>query len=94
MRTMLDTPLVRGEREGFAEAGGARLDMAQGRKQEARRECEWRTSLVLLFKALTWVHSSHSVGVAARPLTRLITPKSRQGTKGSVRSYYGIDHNR
>ncbi len=57
MRTMLDTPLVRGEREGFAEAGGARLDMAQGRKQEAMRECEWRTSLVLLFKALTWVHT-------------------------------------
>ena len=28
--TMLDTPLVRGEREGLAEVGGVRLDMVRG----------------------------------------------------------------
>lgn len=27
VHTMLDTPLVRGEREGLAEVGGVRLDM-------------------------------------------------------------------
>lgn len=41
MRTMLDTPLVRGERGGFAEGDGgfaeeegARVDMAVGRVKE------------------------------------------------------------
>jgi hypothetical protein len=36
MRTILDTPLVRGERGGFAEGEGAKLDMVLGRVNDGR----------------------------------------------------------
>ena len=52
MHTMLDTPLVRGEREGFAEVGGGRLDMARN------KGCT--LAEVFLFKTLTCTRFAHS----------------------------------
>lgn len=49
---MLDTPLVRGEREGFAEVGGVRLDMARN------KGCT--LAEVFLFKTLTCTRFARS----------------------------------
>ena len=51
MHTMLDTPLVRGEREGLAEVGGVRLDML-----DKERNKGW--TRVSLFKSLTCARCS------------------------------------
>jgi hypothetical protein len=40
---MLDTPRVRGEREGLAEVGGVRLDMLD---MEKNKGCAWQTALI------------------------------------------------
>jgi hypothetical protein len=62
-RTMLDTPLVRGERGVFVPvAGGVRVDMALGRKEMGRNEYQLLMhGPCALFKALicTWVDVLH-----------------------------------
>jgi hypothetical protein len=54
MHTMLDTPLVRGEREGLAVVGGVRLDMV--RKQGCT------LSDASLFKTLTCIQFAVALG--------------------------------
>jgi hypothetical protein len=54
MHTMLDTPLVRGEREGFAEVGGVRLDMVRN------KDAQWAD--IFLFKTLTCTRFAHRSG--------------------------------
>ena len=46
MRTILDTPLIRGERVGFVEGEGAKADMVLGRVKDVRED-EQESSLYL-----------------------------------------------
>lgn len=51
--TMLDTPLVRGERELFAEAGAVRLDIKRmDEEQNTRVKWQWRTLSQIYIQSL------------------------------------------
>jgi hypothetical protein len=98
-RTMLDTPLVRGERGVFVPlVGGVRLDMALERKERGNEYyCVGGWTLSLFYLKLTLARGlsfslahypphPHSSRSSSRS-------RSRQGTEGTIHSYiYGINH--
>jgi hypothetical protein len=79
LRTMLDTPLVRGVRGGCVEGVGARLDMVLGRRQGVTKQRRKDTFI----ETLTWpgkgIGFIQSYLAAAHPI-KSITPTSKRGT--------------
>jgi hypothetical protein len=79
VRTMLDTPLVRGVRGGCGEEG-AKLDMILGRVKG--RKIRRDKGDFTVFKTLTWPGKRifHTSYLAVAHSTRSITPTSKRGT--------------